>query len=52
MNQDERLISELKKVSGARTKTGAIHIVAREVISRRTVERIKALSGKVPLVDN
>ena len=52
LNLDERLISELKRVSGARTKTEAIHLAAREFLYRRTAEGIKALRGKLPLVDN
>ena len=52
LNLNDRLIAELKRVSGARTKTEAIHIAAREYIYRRTVEKIKSLRGKVPLADN
>jgi len=52
LNLNDRLIAELVRLSGARTKTEAIHTAAREFIYRRTAERISALAGKVPLVDN
>ena len=52
LNLDDRLIAELKRVSGARTKTEAIHVAAREFIRRRAAERIEALAGKIALVDN
>jgi len=52
LDLDERLMSQLLKVTKARTKTEAIHVAAGELIRRRTVERIKALRGKVALADN
>lgn len=52
LDLDERLMSQLLKVTKARTKTEAIHMAATEFIRRRTVERIKALRGKVALADN
>lgn len=52
LNLDDRLIAKLMKVSGARTKTEAIHMAIKEYLYRRAVEGIKALRGKVPLVDN
>ncbi len=52
LNLDERLITKLKKVSGARTKTEAIHIAARDFIRRHMAERIASLAGKIPLTDN
>ena len=52
LDLDEQLISRLLKVTTARTKTEAIHMAVAECIRRRTVERIKALRGKVALADN
>jgi phage terminase Nu1 subunit (DNA packaging protein) len=52
LNLDRPLVERLMEVSGARTKTEAIHMAAREFIRRRTAERIKALAGKIPLVNN
>jgi Arc/MetJ family transcription regulator len=52
LDLDEHLISQLLKATNARTKTEAIHMAAAEFIRRRTVERIKALRGKVALADN
>ena len=52
LDLDEHLISQLLKATKARTKTEAIHMAAAEYIRRRTVERIKALRGKVALADN
>ena len=47
LNLDENLISELVKATEARTKTEAIHIAAAELIRRKKLEKLKALSGKV-----
>ncbi len=52
LNLDKQLIAKLMRVSGTKTKTEAIHLAAREFIRRRTAERIEALAGKIPLVDN
>ncbi len=52
LDLDERLMSQLLKVTKARTKTEAVHMAAAECIRRRTVERIKALRGKLVLADN
>lgn len=52
LDLDERLMSRLLKATKARTKTAAIHMAATELIRRRTVERIKALRGKLALADN
>lgn len=52
LDLDERMISQLLKVTKARTKTAAIHTTAAECIRRRTLEQIKALRGKVALADN
>jgi hypothetical protein len=52
LDLDEHLMSRLLKVTKARTKTEALHMAAAEFIRRRTVEQIKALRGKLALVDN
>lgn len=52
MNLDDRLMKELMTVTGARTKTEAIHLAISELIRRRKLEELKALSGKVRIADN
>ena len=52
LNLDENLISELVKVTEARTKTEAIHIAAAELIRRKKLEKLKSLSGKVRIESN
>lgn len=52
MNLDDRLIKELMKVAGAKTKTEAIHLAVAEFIRRKKLEGLKALSGKIQIADN
>ena len=47
LNLDEKLVSELMQITSAKTKTEAIHMAMRELIRRRKLEMLKALSGKV-----
>lgn len=49
MSLDDGLIKELMKVTGARTKTEAIHLAMTEFIRRKRVEELLALEGKVHL---
>ncbi len=44
---DDHLIKELMDVTGAKTKTEAIHLAISEFIRRKKLEGLKALSGKV-----
>jgi hypothetical protein len=52
MSLDDRLIKELMKVTGAKTKTEAIHLAVAEFIRRKKLEGLKALSGKIQIADN
>jgi len=52
MNLDDKLIKELMAVTGARTKTEAIHLAISEFIRRKKLEGLKALSGKIRIADN
>jgi len=47
MSLDDKLIKELMKVTGARTKTEAIHLAISEFIRRKKIEGLLALEGKV-----
>ena len=49
---DDRLVRELMTVTGAKTRTEAIHLAISELIRRRKLEGLKALSGRVRLADN
>ncbi|HLC40057.1 MAG TPA: type II toxin-antitoxin system VapB family antitoxin [Methylomirabilota bacterium] len=49
LSLDDGLIKELMKVTGAKTKTEAIHLAISEFIRRKKVEGLLALEGKVHL---
>lgn len=49
LNLDENLVKELMTITGAKTKTQAIHQAIAEFIRQRRLEGLKALSGKVHL---
>lgn len=49
MSLNDKLIKELMDVTGAKTKTEAIHLAIAEFIRRKKLEGLKALSGKVHL---
>lgn len=47
LDLDESLVAALMKTTKAKTKTEAIHLAMTELIRRKKVEQLKALSGKV-----
>lgn len=49
LNLDDELVKELMRVTGAKTKTEAIHQAIAAFIRQRRLEGLKALSGKVHL---
>jgi hypothetical protein len=49
---DQRLVKELMTVTGARTKTEAIHLAISELIRARKRAGLKALSGRITLAEN
>ena len=49
LDLDEILVSELMKATKAKTKTEAIHLAMTDLIRRKKIERLKALSGTIPL---
>jgi Arc/MetJ family transcription regulator len=52
LSLDAGLIKELMSLTGAKTKTAAIHLAVSELVRRKKLEGLKALSGKVRLADN
>ncbi|MEK7838059.1 MAG: type II toxin-antitoxin system VapB family antitoxin, partial [candidate division NC10 bacterium] len=52
MSLDERLVKELMEVTGAKSRTEAIHTAISELIRRKKLEELKALSGKIRIADN
>ena len=52
MSLDDKLMKELMTVTGAATKTEAVHLAIAEFIRRKKLEGLKALSGKVRIADN
>ncbi len=49
MSLDDGLVKELMKVTGARTKTAAIHLAISEFLRRKKIEELLALEGKIQL---
>lgn len=49
LSLDDKLITELMAVTGARTKTEAIHLAIAEFLRKKKVEGLLALEGKVHL---
>jgi hypothetical protein len=49
---DDRLVKELMAVTKAKTRTEAVHLAIAELIRRRKLDGLKALSGRVRLADN
>ena len=49
---DEHLIKERMALTGAKTKTDAIHLAVSELIRRKKRDGLKALSGKIALAEN
>jgi len=49
---DEHLIKELMALTGAKTKTEAIHLAVSEFIRSKKRDGLKALSGKITLAEN
>jgi len=48
---DDDLVAELLKVTQAKTKTDAIHQAISELIRKKKMEQLKALSGKITVED-
>jgi len=49
MRLDGALIKELMAVTGAKTKTEAIHLAISEFLRRKKIEGLLALEGKIQL---
>ena len=49
LNIPDKLIEEVQRLSGQKTKTGAIVTVMEEYVRRRKVEDLLALRGKVQI---
>ena len=49
LDLNEKLIRELMDVTGAKTKTEAIHQAAAELIRRKKLDQLKSLSGTIHL---
>lgn len=47
LDLDEDLVRELLKTTKTKTKTEAIHLAISELIRRRKLDTLKALSGRV-----
>ena len=51
LNIPDELIEEVKKITGARTKTEAIVISLKEVIHQKKIDELIALRGKIQIED-
>jgi Arc/MetJ family transcription regulator len=47
LNLDDDLVQELMRATQARTKTDAIHQAISDMIRRKKLDKLKALSGKI-----
>ena len=47
LNLADELVQELMKATRARTKTDAIHQAISDMIRRKKIDKLKALSGKI-----
>ena len=52
MSLDGRLVKELMEVTGVKSRTEAIRTAIAELIGRKKLEELKALSGKIRIADN
>ena len=52
MTLDDRLVKELMTLTGAKSKTAAIHTAIAELIRRKKLEGLKALSGQIRIADD
>ncbi|WHZ14499.1 MAG: hypothetical protein OJF52_001337 [Nitrospira sp.] len=52
LNLDEALLKDLMDVTSAKTKTDAIHQAISDLIRRKKLEKLKALSGRVRLASD
>ena len=46
---DDRLLAEVKRVTGVRTKRAAIETALKELVRRRRAAELAKLAGKVPI---
>jgi len=51
LNIPDELIEEVKKITGAKTKTEAIVVSLKEVIRKKRIENLLAMRGKVEIED-
>ena len=52
MTLDDRLVKDLMALTGAKSRTEAIHTAIAELIRRKKLEGLKALSGQVRIADD
>ena len=52
LNLDDQLLTELMRVTEAKTKTDAIQEAMADLVRRKKLEKLKALSGKIRLQSN
>ena len=52
LNIDEELIDYALKATGEKTKSKAVNAVLKEYVRRRKIAALRALAGKIQMVDN
>ena len=52
MRLDDRLVKELMTLTGAKSRTEAIHTAIAELIRRKKLEGLKALSGQIRIAND
>jgi len=46
---DEQLVSEVMKVTSAKTKTKAVTIALKELVKRKKIEKLRSLLGSIDI---
>ena len=52
LDVDERLLNSVIQITGEKSKSKAVNRVLEDYVQKIKIEELKALSGKVKIVDN
>ena len=52
LNIDEELIDYVVESTGEKTKSKAVNTALKEYVRRRKIDELRAMAGKIDLIDN
>lgn len=52
LNIDEKLLENVLRVTGQRSKSKAVNEVMVEYLRRKAIDEIRAMAGKIDILDN